>query len=81
MTKQQLLHGPAHYQIKVKGCLDKNWCHCFNGLTITSEGGFTTIDGELLDQAELHAMLTRIRDYGIPLISVTRVDYNQNDSN
>ena len=80
MTKKQLLHGPAHYQIKVRGRLDKNWCHCFNGLKITSEGGVTTIDGKLLDQAALHAMLTRIRDFGIPLISVARLDCDQNDS-
>jgi 2-polyprenyl-3-methyl-5-hydroxy-6-metoxy-1,4-benzoquinol methylase len=78
MTKQQHWHGPAHYQIKVKGCLGSQWSDWFEGIAIESEGGKTTIKGEVADQAVLHGLLIRIRDLGLPLISVKRIEQTKN---
>ena len=59
------------YQIKLKGTLDEQWSHWFNGLTISSpSAGCTLLTGPIRDQAALHGLLNKIRDLGIPLISV-----------
>ncbi|MCD4788616.1 MAG: hypothetical protein K8R37_01350 [Bacteroidales bacterium] len=79
MKKQYLWHGPAHYQIKVKGRLGSQWCDWFEGMTITSEEGVTTITGKVADQAALHGLLIRVRDLGLPLISVKRVEPDQDN--
>ena len=79
MNKQNLRHGPAHYQIKVKGCLGSQWCDWFEGMTITSKEGVTTITGKVADQAALHGLLIRVRDLGLPLISVERVEPDKDD--
>ncbi len=79
MTQQPGWHGSAHYQIKVKGCLGRNWSDWFEGMTIESKKGITVISCKVMDQAALHGLLTRIRDLGLPLLSVNRVDLN--DSN
>jgi hypothetical protein len=64
-----------HYAIRVKGHLDPRWAAWFDGLSLTTEDdGTTTIQGPLADQAALHGVLQRLRDVGIPLISVTQVD-------
>ena len=76
MTRQQGWNGPASYQIKVKGRLDSQWSDWFEGMTITSDGGQTTISGQVADQAALHGLLMRIRDLGLQLISVNRIKYN-----
>lgn len=61
------------YEIRVKGRLDGRWAACFDGLRLTDEGaGITLIYGPVADQAALHGVLTRVRDLGLPLISVTR---------
>ena len=73
MTKQQNWHCSAYYQIKVKGRLGSQWSDWFEGMTITSADGVTTIKGKVADQAVLHGLLVRIRDLGLPLISVERV--------
>jgi hypothetical protein len=78
MTKQHAWQGPAYYQIKVKGCLGCQWSDWFEGITIASERGMTTITGEVADQAALHGLLIRVRDLGLPLISVERVEPEQN---
>ena len=78
MTKQQHWHGPAYYQIKVKGRLGSQWSDWFEGMTITSAEGVTTITGKVADQAVLHGLLIRVRDLGLPLISVKRVKSEQN---
>ena len=74
MAKQKVWHGPVDYQIKVKGNLGSQWSDWFEGMTITSEEGVTTITGKVADQAALHGLLIRIRDLGLPLISVKRVE-------
>ena len=79
MKKQQAWHGPSHYQIKVKGRLGSQWSDWFEGMTIESEGAVTTITGKVLDQPALHGLLVRIRDLGLPLISVKRVESEQNN--
>lgn len=62
---------PTYFRIRIKGQLDSQWTDWFEGLTITSEdNGDTLISGPVVDQAALHGLLKRIRDLGIPLISV-----------
>ncbi len=79
MAKKELWHGPADYQIKVKGNLGSQWSDWFSGMTIESEGTVTTITGKVLDQPALHGLLVRIRDLGLPLIWVKRVECEQKD--
>ncbi len=74
MKKQQTWHGPAYYQIKVKGRLGSQWSDWFEGMTITSEEGVTTLAGKVADQAALHGLLIRVGDLGVTLISVIRVE-------
>ena len=63
---------PEYYEIKIKGYLDPHWSDWFEGLKLTHlEGDGTLISGLLPDQAALHALLERIRDLNITLISVT----------
>ena len=69
------------YQIKVKGHLGHQWTDWFEGLTITlEEGGDTLLTGPLVDQAALHGLLKKVRDLGIPLLSVNRVKPGQEDA-
>jgi len=78
MKKQNTWHGPAHYQIIVKGRLESQWSDWFKGMTITSEEGMTIITGEVTDQAALHGLLFRVHDLCLPLISVKRAEREQN---
>jgi hypothetical protein len=67
--------GGGNYQIRVRGRLDARWLARFDGLCLRHEhDGTTTIHGPVPDQAALHGVLTRVRDMGLPLISVTRND-------
>ena len=62
------------YQIRIKGHLGGQWTDWFGGLTITLEdNGDTLLTGPVVDQAALHGMLKKVRDLGMPLISVNRV--------
>lgn len=79
MTKPQGWYGSAHYQIKLKGRLGSQWSDWFNGMTITSEEGVTTISGKVADQAALHGLLIKVRDLGLNLISVNRIEPDQED--
>ena len=68
------------YRIKVKGHLDRRWTEWFGGLTITLEdNGETLLTGQVADQAALHGLLRKVRDLGLPLISVTRAQTDQID--
>ena len=61
------------YEIKLKGHLNESWADWFDGLTITHEDdGTTTLTGEVVDQSALHGVLKKIRDLGLPLISVNQ---------
>ncbi len=79
MAKDKVWHSPADYQIKVKGNLGSQWSDWFEDMTIESEGAVATITGIVLDQSALHGLLVRIRDLGLPLISVKRVEFEQNN--
>jgi len=58
------------YEIQVKGYLDARWNELFDGMTIAWQDNVTTISGEVADQAALHGLLARVRDYGLVLISI-----------
>ena len=63
-----------YYEIRVKGHLDARWADWFEGLTITlHKEGDTILSGPVADQAALHGLLKKIRDLGLPLVSVNRV--------
>lgn len=69
------------YQIRIKGCLDPKWRVWFEGLTLTlEENGETLLTGPVTDQAALHGLLRKVRDLGMPLISVTVVEADQEDA-
>jgi hypothetical protein len=63
------------YEIKVEGHLDELWCEWFDGLRLMQEGdGTSTLVGSVADQAALHGLLERVRDLGLTLLSVHRVE-------
>lgn len=64
---------PTVYQIRIKGQLDRQWTDWFEGLAITLEdNGDTILTGPVVDQAALHGLLRKVRDLGMPLISVNQ---------
>ena len=64
-----------HYEIRIKGHLDAQWMTWFDGLTITlEENGNTLLTGPVVDQAALHGLLKKVRDLGMPLVSVSPVE-------
>jgi hypothetical protein len=66
---------PMHYQIRLKGHLSPQWSDWFGGLSMTLEdNGETLLTGSVPDQAALHGLLKKVRDIGIPLISVVRIE-------
>jgi hypothetical protein len=66
------------YEIRVTGHLDGRWAAPFEGLSLRREpDGTTVISGHVADQAALHGLLQRVRDLGIPLVSVTRIELDQ----
>ena len=66
---------PAIYEIRIKGHLDHQWTDWFGGLTITlEEDGDTLLTGPVVDQAALYGLLKTVRDLGVPLLSVNRVE-------
>jgi hypothetical protein len=72
---------PMVYQIRIKGHLGREWADWFEGLTIALEdNGETLLTGSVVDQAALHGLLKKVRDLGMPLISVNRVKSGQADA-
>ena len=73
-------HDPGEYEIRLKGHLDDRWAAWFDGLSLTHRrDGTTVIHGQVADQAALHGLLQKVRDVGLPLVSVTRVEPEQKD--
>ena len=66
--------SPARYEIRVEGVLDERWTGWFEGLQVTRRGSQALISGQLPDQPALHGVLIKVRDLGMCLISVRRVD-------
>ena len=68
------------YEIRLDGRLDDRWTTWFDGLALTHDSdGTTTLRGDVVDQAALHGLLQRIRDLGVPLVSVTHLDPQQSE--
>jgi hypothetical protein len=71
---------PMIYQIRIKGHLNQQWTDWFEGLTIKLEdNGDTLLTGPVIDQAALHGLLKKVRDLGMPLLSVDPVKLDQGD--
>jgi hypothetical protein len=69
------------YQIRIKGHLGREWTDWFGGLTITrEENGETLLSGPIADQAALHGVLRKVRDLGMPLLSVKCVKPDEIDA-
>jgi hypothetical protein len=74
-------YQPMVYQIRVKSHLDSDWTEWFEGLTITlEEDGDMLLTGLVVDQAALHGLLKKVRDLGMPLVSVNPVEPDQPDA-
>ena len=68
----------GQYEIRLKGHPEARWSAWFDGLSLSQESdGTTVIRGPVIDQATLHGLLSKVRDLGLPLIAVTRVDPKQ----
>ena len=73
-------YEPGLYEIRLKGHLGSQWTDWFEGLTITlEEDGDTLLTGPVIDQAALHGLLKKVRDLGLPLVSVSPVEHGQAD--
>jgi hypothetical protein len=83
MPNEPSLEGtgqPMVYQITIKGHLSIKWTEWFEGLTIKlEEDGNTLLTGTVIDQAALHGILKKIRDLGMPLLSVNSVGPSPQD--
>ena len=74
-------YEPGIYEIRIKGHLDDKWADWFEGLTITlEEDGDTLLTGPVVDQAALHGLLKKVRDLGMPLVSVGPVEHGPADT-
>ena len=74
-------HELGKYEIRLKGHLDTRWANWFEGLSFTYESdGTTVLAGSVVDQAALYGLLRKVRDLGLPLVSVSQVDPNQADA-
>jgi hypothetical protein len=65
--------SPTWYEIRVEGGLTTQWVEWFDGLDITQQNNETLLTGPVADQAALYGLLKKVRDLGLPLISVNRV--------
>ena len=65
----------GRYEIRLRGHLETRWAAWFDGMTLSHErDGSTVLSGPVVDQAALHGLLQKVRDIGLPLVSVTYVD-------
>lgn len=69
---------PMVYQIRIRGHLDCQWTNWFEGMNITlQDNGDTLLSGPVADQAALHSLLRKVRDLGMPLLSVVSLEPGQ----
>lgn len=67
--------GPRRYEIRLHGHLERRWTVWFDGMDlIAGDDGTTTLSGPVADQAALHGLLRKLRDVGLPLLSLTQVE-------
>ena len=74
MKTQQRINAPEPYEIRVAGHLSENWAARFEGLSMRHEPEGETVLSGMLDQSALHGILVRIRNLGLNLISINRVE-------
>ena len=68
----------GRYEIRLEGHLDTRWAAWFDGMALTHDGdGTTLIHGPVADQAALHGLLAKVRDVGLPLVSVHQVELKE----
>jgi hypothetical protein len=68
-------HQTGCYEIRLKGHLDVRWASWFDGMSFSHQtDGTTVIHGPVIDQAALHGLLRKVRDVGLPLVSVNRIE-------
>ncbi|MES0361855.1 MAG: hypothetical protein ABUK20_13125 [Anaerolineales bacterium] len=78
MTDGREFDKPALYQIRVKGNLEYKWSEWFDGLAVTPQSNSETVlIGVVADQAALHGLLAKVRDLGLPLLEVKRLESKQ----
>ncbi len=81
MSNEQEPSQSQVYQIRIKGHLDARWTDWFEGMTIAlEENGNTLLTGPVIDQAALYGLLKKVRDLGVPLVSVSPVEPGQADA-
>lgn len=75
MSNMQITQACEYYTIRLEGHLASRWSEWLEGLTVAhTESGETILSGPLADQAALHGVLARIRDLGLPLLAVSRLE-------
>ncbi len=79
MSRIKNFHYPARYQIEVAGQLGRQWSDWFEGTAVSGTRGRTLFISSELDQQGLHGLLVRIRDLGLPLISLRRLESINNN--
>lgn len=81
MANERTPNHPTTYEIKIKGHLSQQWEDWFGGVTAApDEEGNTVLTCPVIDQAQLYGLLRKVRDLGVPLISVTRLDPDDGDT-
>jgi hypothetical protein len=81
MTNGRKYDQPSMYTIRIKGRLDRKWSDWFGGFTITNlENDETVLTGWVADQAALHGLMAKLRDLGLPILLVERLDEDEYES-
>jgi hypothetical protein len=71
---------PLIYQLRIEGHLEDQWADSFGGMSLSrEENGDTLLTGKVVDQAMLHGLLKKVRDLGLSLVSINRVELDQSD--
>ncbi len=71
----QVWRESTRYRIRVRGMLPANWAEWFDGFAVSYEaGGDTTLTGTVADQAALYGLISRVRDLGLSLVAIERID-------